>query len=106
MSASGRDDSPLLMNPSLKISVLIVAACLVTSSAAAAQRSQTNAASLSAGIVRGFPGATSHVPITMLSTGSVVAAQFDLGYPVNRLSPSPIADGTFGSDAVVRWREI
>jgi hypothetical protein len=90
----------------LSAALVLFAFTLTPLLVAAAQHPQTNAASLNVALVRGFPGVISQVPISLVSTGTLVAAQFDLSYPLNHLAPGTISPGTFGADAIVRWREI
>src|SRR2546426_488017 len=66
----------------------------------------TNAAALSAGFVRGFPGRTVNVPLSLRHTGTVSGVQFDLSYPPNKLSAGVLQAGVLSSNTVVRWREI
>jgi hypothetical protein len=65
-----------------------------------------NAAQLSVELVRGLPGITVPVPISLLSTGTVVAAQFDLTYPSAHLGPGDLGPGTLNGNVLVRWRQV
>ncbi len=67
---------------------------------------QVNATSLGIGLVPGFPGLTSQVPIILRNNGSAVAAQFDVSYGISHLSPGAIIAGNLGGNTVVFSRQI
>lgn len=88
---------------------LLIAAALVglnLASSLNAQTPNTNAASLSAGLVRGFPDRTVPVPLTLRHTGSVSAVQFDLSYPSSTLMAGTFQAATTQSNAVIRSRKV
>ena len=71
-----------------------------------ARAASTNAATLSVGLVPGFPGATAQVPIFLGTTGTAVAAQFELNYSPAHLQPGSIGPGNLDANAVVKWRQV
>src|ERR1039458_2378339 len=66
----------------------------------------TNRTKISLGVAQGFPGATSQVPISLYSTGQVVAAQFDVTYPAGSLTPGSIVAGNLNPNFKVKWSQI
>lgn len=72
----------------------------------AAQTTNTTAASFSAGLVRGFPGRTVDVPLTLRHTGTVSAVQFDLVYPSAKLTAGALQSATQQTNLVVRSRQM
>ena len=71
-----------------------------------AQTAATNAAIISAGLVRGIPGSTVSVPLTLSHTGSVSAVQYDLSYNPARMTAGTLAQGVFSNDVVLRSRQV
>jgi hypothetical protein len=71
-----------------------------------AQMSETNAATISAGLVRGIPGTTVGVPISMAHTGVVSAIQFDLNFPAAKMSASLFQAAAVSENVVLRSRQI
>lgn len=71
-----------------------------------AQSSETNAATIIAGIVRGIPGSTASVPVSFNHTGVVTAVQFDLNYPTAKLNAGSFLSGRLADNVVLRSRQI
>lgn len=72
----------------------------------AATRPATNAVTISAGLVRGFPGSTVAVPVSFRHTGEVSAIQFDLDATAARMVSGSMAPGAVSNQTVLRSRQI
>lgn len=71
-----------------------------------AQPHATNAAIITAGGVRGIPGATVSVPLSVSHTGAVSAVQCDLTYNPGRMTAGLLQAGLLSSDQTLRTRQI
>jgi len=72
----------------------------------AAQTVNTNAATVSAGVVRGFPGRTVNVPFFLGHTGGISGAQFDFSYPADKLTAGLFQAASLSNNTVLRWRQV
>ena len=68
--------------------------------------SSTEAATISVGNTRGYPGQTATAPITARAATNIVAAQFDLAYNAGKGTLNPPALSGRYSNHVMRSREI
>lgn len=74
--------------------------------ARAAVRPNTNAVTISAGLVRGFPGSSVNVPVAVQHTGVVSAMQFDLDATGARMAGGALFTGTVSNQTVLRSRWV
>jgi len=70
-----------------------------------AQTVETNAATISAGLVRGIPGSTANLPLSLSHTGIVAAVQYDLTFNPARMTAGTLLGGVV-SNAVLRSRQV
>ena len=73
--------------------------------AATAQTAETNAATISAGLVRGIPGTTVNLPLSLSHTGIVSSVQYDLSFNQARMTAGTLFGGLV-SNAVLRARQV
>lgn len=83
----------------------ITAVVLATVRMVTAQPVETNAATISAALVRGIPGSTVNMPLSFGHTGTVAAVQYDLSFNPTRMSAGTLT-GDPVTNAVLRSRQI
>ncbi len=71
-----------------------------------AQTAETDAATIFAGSVRGIPGSTVIVSLSLTHTGVVSALQFDANYPAAKLNAGSFQSGLLSNNVVLRSRQI
>jgi hypothetical protein len=87
--------------------ILVIAALACTGTVAVpAQNTETNAAVIRVGVVRGFPGETVSVPIAITHTGAVSAVQFDMNYQTARMTASLLQSALPPEGIVIRSRPV
>lgn len=86
--------------------IAVLSWLLLATNPLSAQMVETNAATISASLVRGIPGSTVDLPVSFSHTGAVAAVQFDLNYNPARMAAASLIQAGFPSDVVFRTRQI
>src|SRR5262245_239933 len=105
----GRDENSWLQPAHMKLrldslAILVLGLTLVIP--LVAQTVNTNPPTLSAGLVRGFPGHIANVPLALEHTGSVSGVQFDLAYPSAKLTAGALQTTVPLTNVVLRSRQM